>query len=125
MENKDWGESPLLDIIQLLDLYQKLAVRTAAPVEGGDVEKALFGAIALAGESGEILDYMKKVKYHGHDFNLGKFLDEVGDQLWYIARICDLFQIPMSYLATYNIEKLKRRYPEGAFSTERSVNREK
>ena len=84
MENKDWGESPLLDIIQLLDSYQNLAVRTAAPVEGGDVEKALFGAIALAGESGEILDYMKKVKYHGHDFNLGKFLDEVGDQLWFV-----------------------------------------
>ena len=124
MENDELGVSPVNEVVYTLNLYQKLAVRTAAPVEGDDIEKALFGAIALSNESGEMLGYMKKVKYHGHDFDLGKFLDEAGDQLWYIARICDLFEIPLSSLATHNIEKLRKRYPEGKFSTERSVNRE-
>lgn len=137
METNDFGVSPISDdtirILKYLDEYQSLAVRTAAPVEkkaimkafqDERIVKAFFGAVALAGEAGELLDEMKKVVYHGHEFSEGKYLNEVGDILWYVARICDLFNVPLSLLATENIEKLRKRYPEGKFSTERSIHRE-
>ncbi|HAV0063387.1 TPA: nucleotide pyrophosphohydrolase, partial [Listeria monocytogenes] len=41
------------------------------------------------------------------------------DVLWYVSQIAKWADISMETVAELNIEKLKRRYPQG-FSTERS-----
>ena len=48
---------------------------------------------------------------------------EVGDLLWGIAEYCTAKGWSMDVVAERNIEKLRKRYPEG-FDAKRSVHRE-
>lgn len=59
--------------------YSKLAIRTLNP--GNEFLHALYG---MAGESGEIVDYIKKVKFLGREIDGNKVVDECGDYLWYV-----------------------------------------
>ena len=65
-------------------LYEQEARRTAPTLADRD-DAMLFGALGLAGESGEYVDHIKKYVYHGHAPDREKALDELGDILWYIA----------------------------------------
>lgn len=47
---------------------------------------------------------------------------EIGDVLWMVAELCTSFDLDMDEVAEANIEKLKRRYPEG-FTSENSIHR--
>lgn len=101
------------------DEYQKLVLRTA----NSDLPKreAISNfAMGLAGETGEAVDAIKKHLYHGHDMNNLK--EELGDVMWYVAALSSMFGIDMEEVAEANIEKLRKRYPDG-FSKERSINR--
>ena len=79
-------------------------------------------SMGLCGETGEVVDYLKKCIYHNHSFNLKKLTEELGDVMWYISNIATLFAIPMTFILEENIKKLEERYPEG-FSKEKSINR--
>lgn len=101
--------------------YQELASRTLD--KDKETEIVLINmSMGLAGESGETVDYLKKVLFHGHEFNVEKLASELGDVLWYISSICTVLNINLEELAAYNIEKLIKRYPEG-FSEYASINR--
>ena len=172
--------------------YQRLAMRTSP--EGHD--RILNGCMGLIGESGEVVDIVKKWKFQsGDDAELpkDKLIEELGDVLWYCAEVStgmgsDMIRVPdrwglkgLTYdgklhlealflaklaqnmtdalmhpdewspdpmyvvacimdvigymLKTYcgstmeecmerNVEKLKRRYPDG-FSPEMSLHRER
>ena len=103
--------------------YQALAARTINP-EQPDKERLINFVFGLAGETGETIDLLKKIIYHGHDLetNRDKLTMELGDCLWYIAGIATAAGITLDDIATRNIEKLRRRYPDG-FSEERSIER--
>ena len=101
--------------------YQWLATRTLAASDTPNTQLAILG-LGLAGETGELVDHLKKVLGHGHDFDLAKIKEEAGDVLWYLAVILDLFDIDLQDVAAANIDKLTARYPDG-FSSERSRNR--
>ncbi len=58
----------------------------------------------------------------GHELDVEKVLDELGDVLWFAGELCDCMGISLEDVARHNIEKLRARYPEG-FSAERSRNR--
>lgn len=108
--------------IETLNHYQVQVLRTANESHGPDWEKMVCG-LGIAGEAGEVADLIKKEVGHGHEPKYEKVMEELGDVMWYVARIAELYGFTMSDIATYNINKLKARYPDG-FSTERSVNRE-
>jgi len=78
--------------------------------------------MGLGGECGEVLDYLKKVNYHGHDYDEEKLIYELGDVLWYLSNIAYVYNISLEEVAIKNIEKLKNRYPNG-FSIEESRGR--
>jgi NTP pyrophosphatase (non-canonical NTP hydrolase) len=78
--------------------------------------------LGLVGESGEVIDHIKKVLYHGHPVKKSLIREEVGDVLWYLANILSEFGIELEGVMIDNISKLKQRYPEG-FSEERSRSR--
>jgi len=107
--------------IETLNHYQVQVLRTANEAHGRDWEKMVCG-LGIAGEAGEVADLIKKEVGHGHEAKGQKVMEELGDVLWYVARLADLYGFTLSDVATVNIDKLKARYPEG-FSTERSVNR--
>ena len=78
--------------------------------------------LGLAGESGELIDHIKKACFHGHEINHTYIEKELGDILWYIAGLASALDIDLDEAAQGNIDKLKARYPEG-FSKEASINR--
>lgn len=102
--------------------YQELAMRTSnKALDRG--EHVINGALGLCGEAGEVADSVKKAYMQGHHFDRGHIEEELGDVCWYIAELASALGLSMQDIMEKNIEKLKRRYPEG-FSAERSINRE-
>jgi NTP pyrophosphatase (non-canonical NTP hydrolase) len=105
-----------------LNQYQNLSCRTRNPDLDflGNLNQSGFG---LAGESGEVVDEIKKVIFHGHFADRDRFKKELGDVLWYLTDIATTLGLTLSEIAEHNIEKLEKRYPNG-FSSEDSINRE-
>lgn len=104
----------------LLDDYQQLARRTMGPRT--HVDQLANAALGLSGEAGEVADMVKKHLFHSHPLGRDEMVKELGDCLWYVAAMATALDIPLSEIGERNIEKLRRRYPEG-FSAERSLNR--
>jgi len=100
--------------------YQKLAMRTAS----GDSKQNLIlnGVMGLCGESGECIDIVKKHMFQGHELDKQKLLDEASDCLWYLAEIAAGLEVTLDEIACHNVEKLKKRYPDG-FDSDKSINR--
>jgi len=103
------------------DEYQELARRT----QNKDltyVQRQYHALHGLVSEVGEIHGLFQKI-YQGHPLSLDDLEKEIGDLLWFVAELCDVYDWSMGDVAVENIEKLKKRYPEG-FDAERSVHRE-
>lgn len=102
-----------------LNEFQELSTRTMPAMDKKG--KANY-ALGLNGEAGEVGDIVKKHLFHGHELNREDLVNELGDVLHYISGLAKMFDIPLQEIAEKNIEKLRKRYPEG-FSKERSINR--
>lgn len=102
--------------------YQELAQRTSNPALTQE-EHLLNAMLGLAGETGECCDLVKKGLYQDGREIRDKLFDELSDVMWYIAEAAAAMGFEMDAIAEHNIEKLKRRYPEG-FAAERSLHRE-
>lgn len=82
-------------------------------IKPDDVQgRALHAAVGIAGESGEILDAMKKTWIYEKPLDLVNIIEECGDCLFYIAALLDQYGFTLGYAAA-NYEKLARRYPYG------------
>ena len=101
--------------------YQKLAMTTLNPaLDKKDV--LINGVMGLCGESGEAIDIVKKWLAQGHELDREKLTKELGDIAWYLAETAYALDIPLEDILQANIDKLKKRYPEG-FDAQRSINR--
>lgn len=69
--------------------------------------------LGIAGEAGEVADYLKKVLGHGHEFDLMKLAKELGDVLWYVAALATMHGLRLDDIATLNLIKLRERFPNG------------
>ena len=78
--------------------------------------------LGLSGETGEVLELFKKYYYQGHTLDINKLFEEIGDVMWYIARLADTYNLSLNDICENNINKLKDRYPNG-FDKDKSVNR--
>ena len=73
----------------------------------------LYGALGLNGEAGEVADKIKKL-YRDRDGVVdeefkGIIKKELGDVLWYVARMADDFGFTLEEIAEGNYEKLSSR----------------
>ena len=101
--------------------YQLDALKTSNTLQGR--ERIVYLALGLAGETGEIIEHVKKYFGHGHTLDIAALKKELGDVLWYLAVLAHALGLDLNDVAASNIAKLKARYPQG-FSSERSINRE-
>ena len=101
--------------------YQKLAMTTLNP-ELSQKDVLINGVMGLCGESGEAIDIVKKWLAQGHELDKEKLAKELGDICWYLAETATALGLPLEDIMIANIEKLKRRYPEG-FDANRSIHR--
>jgi len=91
--------------------YQKLAKKTAVyPVVGQGI---VYPALGLAGESGEIMNKIKKIFRDDSgvltDSRKKEISKELGDILWYVAQVSTELGISLDEVAVANIEMLKSR----------------
>ena len=110
--------------------YQELSKRTMpAPAFSGkrfqiyNIHAKANYAMGLSGESGEVTDLIKKELFHGHSEDHHGIEKELGDVLHYLSGLATMYGLSLENIAIANIEKLKKRYPDG-FSQEASINRE-
>ena len=102
--------------------YQQLAMTTLNPqLSRKDV--LINGVMGLCGESGEAIDIVKKWLAQGHELDREKLAKELGDIAWYLAETAWALEIPLEDILQGNLDKLKKRYPQG-FSPEQSIHRE-
>ena len=101
--------------------YQRLAMTTMNK-ELSEKEVLINSVMGLCGESGEVIDIVKKHISHGHDLDREKLILELGDVAWYLAECAYALGVPLEDVLRANIDKLKARYPDG-FSAEYSINR--
>lgn len=102
--------------------YQELAKKTASDLQDEQTRKLIF-ALGLCGEAGEVADIVKKEAGHLHLTSISSIKKELGDVLWYMAVLADLYGLDLEDVAIENIEKLTKRYPDG-FDPSKSQNRD-
>ena len=77
--------------------------------------------IGLANEVGEVLGKYKK-HIRGDTMIMSDFRDaliaELGDVMWYFARICDTLDVKMYEVMKRNVDKLSKRMVEGTIQGE-------
>jgi NTP pyrophosphatase (non-canonical NTP hydrolase) len=105
--------------------YQRLAEKTAKENHSFDDPRHTRIAVAsmgLAGETGELIDALKKWVAHGHELDLNHVESELGDILWYVSEIATVLDLRLADVAEANVEKLQQRYGD-KFSEAKSRNR--
>jgi NTP pyrophosphatase (non-canonical NTP hydrolase) len=101
--------------------YQRLAMTTLNPALS-EKDVLINGVMGLCGESGEAIDIVKKWLAQGHELDKEKLAKELGDICWYLAETATALGLSLEDIMAANIEKLRRRYPEG-FDAQKSINR--
>ena len=107
--------------IPQLNQYQVAALRTA-PVASLEHD-LLHAAMGLVTESAELMDALKKRHAYGRPLDYTNLREEGGDLLWYIALLCRALDCTMEQVATMNIQKLAKRYPD-KFTEHAALNRD-
>jgi len=94
-----------------LDQYQKDSRKTAIYPEIGD--KIIYPTLGLAGETGEVVDKIKKIfrdkKGVISDEDKDSIKKELGDVLWYLSQSLTELGLNLSEVAKGNIDKLMAR----------------
>ncbi|GLV54569.1 nucleotide pyrophosphohydrolase [Dictyobacter sp. S3.2.2.5] len=86
-------------------------------------ELLILTALGIAGESGEVVDLLKKTLYHSHTLDVATLNKEIGDLLWYMTLLCDTVGLTLEDVMQTNVNKLRQRYPDG-FDPQRSQSRQ-
>lgn len=99
--------------------YQVEARSTRDPLNQNLI---IYPALGLGGESGEVLEVIKKGLRPGGFIDVKKVLLEMGDVLWYLSALADDIGSDLTTIAQMNIEKLAERHgkalPQGDGSGE-------
>ena len=97
--------------------YQELAKKTAKIFDNKEKEILTWG-LGITGEAGDVASCIKKTFAHNNNQEAG-IRENLGDTLWYSAMICNFFGWNFDEVLEENVEKLKKRYPQG-FTTEKA-----
>ena len=91
--------------------YRDFTRRTAKYPKRREKEYLMIGLMNEAGEVGGA--YKKEIRDRVDNTDL--IIDEMGDVLWYLQRLCDVYDVTISELMSNNMDKLfNRMTPEEA-----------
>lgn len=88
-----------------------------------DANDLIHGIIGGAGEAGELLDALATAMITQTEIDRINVIEEIGDQLWYLALTLRAVNSTFDEAMELNIQKLKNRYPE-QWSQESVLNRD-
>ena len=93
---------------------------------GANVSRLVTAGLGLPGESGEFSEIVKKMLFHGKDYNSENIIllkKELGDVVWYWTQACLALGVDPNTIISDNVSKLQARYPGGVFNPWHSENR--
>ena len=97
--------------------YQQLASRTSLLAQDDMQYKLMLLSMGLAGESGEVIDKLKKLVNNEKcvltDEKRTALVSELGDVLWYISELAAVLGSSLEDVGRKNIEKLSARTTRG------------
>jgi NTP pyrophosphatase (non-canonical NTP hydrolase) len=94
--------------------------------KGANIERLLTAGVGINAEAGEFLEIVKKMLFQGKPWNQDNkdhLIIELGDVMWYVAQACIALGVSLDHVVSKNVDKLLKRYPEGAFDVFYSENR--
>ncbi len=94
--------------------------------KGANIERLLTAAVGINAEGGEFMEIVKKMVFQGKPYNEDNrehLIIELGDIIWYVAQACMALGVSLDDVVAKNVQKLLKRYPEGAFDAYFSENR--
>lgn len=94
--------------------------------KGANIERLLTAGVGINAEGGEFLEIIKKLVFQSKPWNEDNrehLIIELGDIMWYVAQACIALDISLDDVVARNVQKLLKRYPEGAFDAYFSENR--
>jgi NTP pyrophosphatase (non-canonical NTP hydrolase) len=86
-----------------MDTYQNKVISSSNGVYTNDY---MYHMVGLMGEVGEVIDYLKKIHYHKHDLDKNKLTEELGDVLWYLISLANVYDISLFDIAEMNLKKI-------------------
>lgn len=105
------------------DFFQGESIRTDWPDWSSRRDEGIIhAALGLASEAGEVAGLVQKWQGQGHPLDRAAVLDELGDALWFAAKLARMLDTPLSHIMLANVAKLEARYPNG-WDTDRSMHR--
>jgi len=84
---------------------------------------ALHMAIGIAGESGELLDAIKKWSIYQKPLDLENVIEELGDLEFYMEGLRQTLNLTRVQTLVENIAKLQKRYSKGEYSNDQANER--
>lgn len=109
------------------DLSQLISRMLELEQQGANVPRLLTAGIGMPGEAGEFSEMVKKIVFHGKEYNeenILKLEKELGDVAWYWTQACLALRIDPNKIISDNVAKLEARYPGGKFSVWHAENRQ-
>ena len=76
-------------------------------------ETACNWAMGLAGETGEVVDIVKKAMFHGARMDFVHLEEEIGDVMYYLQALATFWGLTLDEAMAKNVVKLEKRYPNG------------
>jgi len=116
------------DMLSVIRKYQQVTFTTAVYPEAGEYSEreVNYLILGLVGEAGELANKFKKMLRSGvvtldhpkaklvlKSEELSILTDEMGDILWYLARLADVLHVNLEVLAQLNYTKLLERKHAG------------
>lgn len=93
--------------------------------------RILHAAMGLCTESGELMDALKRYTFYGDKvpkLDESNIAEELGDMLWYMCILMDVFGWSFEQIMNWNVKKLQDkesgRYKKGCFIPKDAVERE-
>lgn len=80
-------------------------------------DQVTHAVLGLNSEAGEVADIFQKARYSPRAdvsplVDRDKLIKEMGDVLFFLCRLADLYAIPMSRIMQANVLKLDKRYEQ-------------
>ena len=96
-----------------LNEYQEFAAQGILSATAEHPTPIVGFALGLVGETGEVVDDIKKRVFHGRNIPMEHTAEELGDVLWYIATLAHDIGFTLEEIGQMNYEKLHSRQQRG------------
>lgn len=111
----------VLDAASVISVYPLLVEKTSRKDLPKD-ERIMNALLGMCGEIREVVDTFKKHYFQGHELDVNRVVEEMGDVVYYLCWLLIELGEDIAEVCFENMVKLEKRYPFG-FSAERSINR--